>query len=212
MNRFVVSDPSRCIGCGACRVTCSESHRRRALRPASRISLVKTREVSAAVTCHQCEGSPCLSVCPEGAILQESDRLQVDEERCTGCLLCALVCPFGAVYPSAPSTAHVKAAPYSRASSARSAGLLRQKETGAYTSVVVCDLCAKSASGPRCVSACPTNALELVDEGMLEALSRTRRLEAIAKNQVAMHGASLAALASDVDYLFGYDGLEGDGA
>ena len=32
MNRFVVSDPSRCIGCSACRVTCTESQRRRALR------------------------------------------------------------------------------------------------------------------------------------------------------------------------------------
>ena len=83
MNRFVVSDPARCIGCGACRVTCSEAHRKRALRPASRISLVKTREVSAAVTCHQCEGAPCLAVCPEGAIYQERDRLQVDEARCT---------------------------------------------------------------------------------------------------------------------------------
>lgn len=188
MNRFVVSDPSRCIGCDACRVTCTESHRRRALRPASRISLVKTRTVSAAVTCHQCEGAPCMAVCPEGAIVQERDRLHVDESRCTGCLLCALVCPFGAVYPSAPSTAHVKAAPYSRASSARSAGLLRQKETGSYTSVVMCDLCAKSPDGPRCVDACPTKALALVDEGMLGALGRMRRIDAIEMTDVAMRG------------------------
>ena len=190
MNRFVVSDPSRCIGCGACRVTCSEAHRKRALRPASRISLVKTRDVSAAVTCHQCEGAPCLSVCPEGAISQAGDRLQVDEARCTGCLLCALVCPFGAVYPSAPSTAHVKAAPYSRASSARSAGLLRQKETGAYTSVVVCDLCAKAPDGPRCIAACPTKALSLMDEGALGHLARERRIDAIEKTSIAMQGAT----------------------
>ena len=206
MNRFVVSDPSRCIGCSACRVTCTESHRRRALRPASRISLVKTRTVSAAVTCHQCEGAPCMTVCPEGAIVQERDRLHVDESRCTGCLLCALVCPFGAVYPSAPSTAHVKAAPYSRASSARSAGLLRQKETGAYTSVVMCDLCAKSPNGPRCVEACPTKALALVDEGMLEALGRTRRIEAIEMTDIAMRGALGADLAVRVDALFDREG------
>ena len=184
MNRFVVSDPSRCIGCSACRVTCTESHRRRALRPASRISLVKTRTVSAAVTCHQCEGAPCMTVCPEGAIVQERDRLHVDESRCTGCLLCALVCPFGAVYPSAPSTAHVKAAPYSRASSARSAGLLRQKETGAY----------------------PSKALALVDEGMLEALGRTRRIEAIEMTDIAMRGALGADLAVRVDALFDREG------
>ena len=189
MNRFVVSDPSRCIGCSACRVTCTESHRRRALRPASRISLVKTRTVSAAVTCHQCEGAPCMTVCPEGAIVQERDRLHVDESRCTGCLLCALVCPFGAVYPSA-----------------RSAGLLRQKETGAYTSVVMCDLCAKSPNGPRCVEACPTKALALVDEGMLEALGRTRRIEAIEMTDIAMRGALGADLVVRVDALFDGEG------
>ena len=33
MNRFVVCDPARCIGCGACRVTCSESHRKRCDAP-----------------------------------------------------------------------------------------------------------------------------------------------------------------------------------
>ena len=68
MNRFVVCDPARCIGCGACLVTCSESHRKRWMRPAARLSLAKTRTVTAAVTCHQCEGAPCMAVCPEAAI------------------------------------------------------------------------------------------------------------------------------------------------
>ena len=82
----------------------------------------------------------------------------------------------------------MKAAPYSRASSARSAGLLRQKETGAYTGVVVCDLCAKSPDGPRCVEACPTKALALMDEEMLEALGKNRRIEAVERAEAALRG------------------------
>ena len=112
MNRFVVCDPARCIGCGACLVTCSESHRKRWMRPAARLSLAKTRTVTAAVTCHQCEGAPCMAVCPEAAISLVRDHVHIDEELCTGCLLCALACPFGAVYPSAPSDAPAKATPY----------------------------------------------------------------------------------------------------
>ena len=90
MNRFVVCDPARCIGCGACLVTCSESHRKRGMRPAARLSLAKTRTVTAAVTCHQCEGAPCMAVCPEEAITLRRDHVHIDEELCTGCLLCAL--------------------------------------------------------------------------------------------------------------------------
>ncbi len=192
MNRFVVCDPARCIGCGVCRVTCSESHRKRWMRPAARLSLVKTRAVTAAVTCHQCEGAPCMAVCPEAAISLVRDHVHIDEELCTGCLLCALACPFGAVYPSAPSDAPAKATPYGRASSSRSAGLLRQKETGRYASVVACDLCAKVPGGPRCIVSCPTKALSLVDECTLTHLVRDRRLEAIEKAGVAMRGAKEA--------------------
>ncbi len=188
MNRFVVSDPSRCIGCGACRVTCTESHRRRALRPASRISLVKTRTVSAAVTCHQCEGAPCMSVCPEGAIVQERDRLHVDESRCTGCLLCALVCPFGAVYPSAPSTAPVSAIG-SASAAAFGAHPARNEEEQLPQKCTGCaHLLDDGWTVPRCVDACPTKALALVDEGTLGALGRTRRIDAIEMTDVAMRG------------------------
>ena len=127
-----------------------------------------------------------MAVCPADAIVCDGDRMQVVEDLCTGCLLCALACPFGAVYPSMPSSSRPRGVLFGRASTARSSGLLRQKETGAYTSVVMCDLCAKSPNGPRCVEACPTKALALVDQASLEVASREKRLGALEKMMVAM--------------------------
>ncbi|WP_139651683.1 4Fe-4S binding protein [Raoultibacter phocaeensis] len=189
MNKFVVVNPNRCIGCDACVVACSESHRRLALRPAARISLVQTRDISAAVTCHQCEGAPCMAVCPAGAIMSEGDRMQVVEDLCTGCLLCAIVCPFGAVYPSMPASSRSRGIPFGPTATARSSGLLRQKAAGEYSCVAVCDLCAKGKAGPQCIAACPTNALCVVDEEALEAAGREKRLGAIEKMLVAVRGA-----------------------
>ena len=54
--------------------------------------------------------------------------------------------------------------------------------------------------------ACPTKALALVDEGMLEALGRTRRIEAIEMTDIAMRGALGADLAFRVDALFDREG------
>lgn len=197
MNRFVIVNPDRCIGCDACVVACSESHRKQALRSASRISLVQTKDLSAAVTCHQCEGAPCMAICPVDAIRHEKDRVQVVEDLCTGCLLCAVVCPFGAVYPSMPSGSRPRGVPFGRMATARSSGLLRQKETGDYTGVVMCDLCAKTPDGPSCIAACPTDALSLVDEASLELSGRAKRVGALEKMMVAMRGAEQGACDDD---------------
>ena len=49
----------------------------------------------------QCEDAPCARVCPVGAIRlnRETGAYEVDEDRCLGCKMCSLVCPFSAVVP-----------------------------------------------------------------------------------------------------------------
>lgn len=75
MNRFIIADAAKCIGCRTCEVACAVSHQQdqdcSGLNPArfsSRIRVVKTGDFSTAVTCHHCEEAPCARACPVGAI------------------------------------------------------------------------------------------------------------------------------------------------
>ena len=107
MNTFIAIEPDRCIGCGTCLAACSYGHRMAGLQAEPRLALTITPQVTAALTCHQCEGAPCLAVCPVDAIRRTDDAVIVNEQTCIGCKLCAVVCPFGAIHPSGTSTAGV---------------------------------------------------------------------------------------------------------
>jgi Fe-S-cluster-containing hydrogenase component 2 len=48
------------------------------------------------LTCVHCADMPCGVVCPTAAIRREADgQVRVYEERCIGCKMCLLACPFG---------------------------------------------------------------------------------------------------------------------
>ena len=64
----------------------------------------------------------------------ETGLIQVTEEKCVGCLMCVMVCPFGAI-----------------------------TEVPAARKVVKCDRCRDLDYVPACVAACPTKALEFTE-------------------------------------------------
>ncbi len=75
MNRFIIADATKCIGCRTCEVACAVSHQENqdcaALSPdefISRIRVIKDDSWTTAVACHQCEDAPCANVCPVDAI------------------------------------------------------------------------------------------------------------------------------------------------
>ena len=104
MNRFIIADASKCIGCRTCEVACVVSHQENqdcaSLTPETflpRIHVIKGVNISTATVCRQCEDAPCANVCPNGAISRDKGFVHVMQERCIGCKTCVVACPYGAM-------------------------------------------------------------------------------------------------------------------
>jgi len=144
MNRFIMADSEKCIGCRTCEVACAVSHQEfvTANDFMPRIRVVKGDSYTTAVGCHQCEDAPCANVCPTGAIKRSTGAWLVEQARCIGCKSCIVACPFGA---------------------------MQVQRVGDRAQALKCDLCAHREGGPACVEACPTHALSCVDPARLRA-------------------------------------------
>lgn len=187
MNRFVIAEASRCIGCNTCMAACATAHKAQGLQAQPRLTLTKTADVSAPVLCRHCEEAFCLRVCPVKAITQDDvhNRVVVDEKACVGCKMCGLACPFGAITPAGTSTAGVAGVKTMTPTFSEALAPTLAWEVGVRAVAVKCDLCAFSNDGPACVRACPTNALIIVDH------DQARRANLVKKKSNAWPGSGM---------------------
>ncbi len=107
--KTVYIKPENCIGCKHCEVACAVEHSEtknlysaisEEPLPISKIHVMPTFGIMAYPgKCMHCDPTPCIQVCPSGAISRdkEIDTILINEEKCIGCGMCAIVCPFGAV-------------------------------------------------------------------------------------------------------------------
>lgn len=98
MAKMLKVDYGKCTGCRACEMVCSLVHSGECNPHKSNIHNVNIQdEKFVSVMCFQCEDSPCAKTCPMKAIEKDlqSGEVKVNEERCVGCKLCVLACPFG---------------------------------------------------------------------------------------------------------------------
>lgn len=99
LEKCVVCNPDKCLGCGICEFVCS-AMKDKSLDPSfSRIRQVNLEPAgSMAIACVLCENPPCVVACPKGALAEEEKgAIRVDERKCHGCGWCILACRFGAI-------------------------------------------------------------------------------------------------------------------
>lgn len=152
-----MTNPDKCVGCKACEVACVLSHNQQKLPETEqdflpRIQVVSTQDRYVALTCRHCDDAPCVSVCPASALVVRNGSVQPVEGKCIGCKNCMLACPFGAIDL-----------------------VLRDHQV----SVLKCDLCTGSQTGPACVAACPTNAIELYTQEVQKKEIQQKRLNSL---------------------------------
>src|SRR5215468_5735229 len=150
-----------CIDCKQCEEACEDRH------GAQRLTLggYELGLLDFVYTCRTCSDARCLSPCEHDAIKRDArtGEVVIHEDRCIGCSLCALSCPYGAIHMI--NVAEPELPGYQPRFKARldKAGKLafgpgKGRKAQARRIASKCDHCAGYAD-QACVSACPTGSL-----------------------------------------------------
>ncbi len=130
---------NRCLACKQCEIACVVEHapsknllealkEKDKIRP--RVRVEQGEEGHAALQCFQCEDATCVGACIAGALSYDETGIIVHEQdKCVGCWICVLVCPYG---------------------------VMRRNQK--QQTVLKCDRCLDS-DYLACVEACPVEAL-----------------------------------------------------
>lgn len=135
----------RCNGCRTCELACAVEHSASKSLfaaiaetpvPRKRLYVEQVVKHKLPLLCRHCEEAPCVQACRTGAMSQDALTRLVshDPDRCIGCWMCTMVCPYGVI------------------------GRELERRTA-----VKCDHC-PDLELPACVSACPTKALVYAEE------------------------------------------------
>lgn len=99
MSKRIVVHPEHCTGCRLCELACSFEKTGQFSAVHSRIQVAAFDESASFVplVCTQCDGAWCFKICPIAAVVRdpESKAYRIDNERCVGCRMCIMACPFG---------------------------------------------------------------------------------------------------------------------
>ena len=150
-----------CIDCKQCEEACEDRH------GSQRLTLggYELGMLDFVFTCRTCADARCLSPCEHDAIKRNptTGEVQIIEDRCIGCSLCALSCPYGAidmVNVAEPEMPSFNAVFKARLEKTHKLGFGPGKGRKAPARRIAnkCDHCA-GYGDQACISACPTGSL-----------------------------------------------------
>ncbi len=140
----ILVDLNRCLACKSCEIACAVAHSEsknligavlQENKPKQRIYVESGQGVSFPLQCRQCDDARCVRACMSGAMYKDasSGLVSNNPDKCVGCWMCVMVCPFGSI--------------------------TRDK---ADKKALKCDRCA-DLDIPACVQACPTKAIKFAE-------------------------------------------------
>ena len=138
VERRVILDMDRCVGCRSCSAACYYSH-----QGMPNVAYGVIEEGALPILCRQCEDPPCVPACPVEALRREpSGVVRRSRMLCIGCGSCVYACPFGVIHPA-----------------------LQQRQVAKCD---LCEDRVVAGGEPRCVAACASGALSFEDADSME--------------------------------------------
>ena len=157
MAKVFLIDVSKCNGCYNCQLACKDEHVGNDWTPYAKPqpeigqfwcklneqvqgSIPKVKIHYIAELCNHCDKPSCIPACENDAIYKRDDGFVIiNPEKCVGCGKCAEACPYGSVY--------------------------RNEKLGICQKCTGCAHLLDNGYGlPRCVEACPTDAMRFGEE------------------------------------------------
>lgn len=142
----IIVNVERCFACRTCEIECAFSHSKKNnffefMKNPDRFPSVKIKKIGKFITplrCLHCDFPSCVIICPTGALEKDENGIVIiEEKKCIGCGMCAIVCPYGILNINRDKKIHIK-----------------------------CDFCIerlKKDMLPACVLSCPNKALKFVE-------------------------------------------------